>query len=240
MTRNDSTIGDRHSRGQSAIHECREGRDTRADTDGRHLSSRVGCSPTRADMDMTRHCRPTRWLDGCERNRTKERMFIHFLRARLFFIAKYCRILRRQRRPSVCPVDRQQQWRPAGLLLSALWTGDIDRQHQLRAPCCRRRCTAANAGSVMLRADGGGSTQTWILFAILCRLSGHSVDNDTDGRHCRLMSRPWLQSTMLESSSAYRLRLMRLADTRPIRYCSRKTLTYRWHIGALFLWFTTF
>jgi len=30
-------------------------------------------------------------------------------------------------RPSVCPVDRQQQRRPAGLLLSALRAGDIDR-----------------------------------------------------------------------------------------------------------------
>jgi len=27
-------------------------------------------------------------------------------------------------------------------------------------PCCRRRCSTANAGSVMLRADEGGSTQT--------------------------------------------------------------------------------
>jgi len=30
-------------------------------------------------------------------------------------------------RPSVCPIDPQQQRRTAGLLLSALWAGDIDR-----------------------------------------------------------------------------------------------------------------
>ena len=30
-------------------------------------------------------------------------------------------------RPSLCPIDRQQQRRPAGLLLSAVQAGDIDR-----------------------------------------------------------------------------------------------------------------
>jgi len=35
-------------------------------------------------------------------------------------------------RPSVCPIDRQQQRRPAGLLLSALRTGGIDRLLQGR------------------------------------------------------------------------------------------------------------
>ena len=40
-------------------------------------------------------------------------------------------------RPCVCPIDRQQQRRPAGLLLSDLPTGDID---------SRRRRSAANAG----------------------------------------------------------------------------------------------
>ena len=50
--------------------------------------------------------------------------------------------------PSVCPIDRQQQRRPAGLLLRVLCTGDINR---------RLRCrVAANAGSVMLRTDEGG------------------------------------------------------------------------------------
>ena len=47
---------------------------------------------------------------------------------------------------SVCPIDRHQQRRPAGLLLSALLAGDIDRQ--LRAPCCRLRRSEANAGSI--------------------------------------------------------------------------------------------
>ena len=28
-------------------------------------------------------------------------------------------------RPSVCPIYRQQQWPAAGLLLNALWAGDI-------------------------------------------------------------------------------------------------------------------
>jgi len=53
--------------------------------------------------------------------------------------------------PSVCPVDRQQQRHAAGLLLSAVRVGDIDRQ--LRAPCSRRRRSAANAGSLTLEAD---------------------------------------------------------------------------------------
>ena len=54
-------------------------------------------------------------------------------------------------RPSVCPIDQQQQRRSAGLLLSALRVGDIDQQ--LRAPH-----SAGNVDSVTLRADGGGST----------------------------------------------------------------------------------
>jgi len=49
-------------------------------------------------------------------------------------------------RPSVCPsvfrMDQQQQRRAAGLLLSALQAGDIDRQ--LRARCGRR---AADIGA---------------------------------------------------------------------------------------------
>jgi len=65
-------------------------------------------------------------------------------------------------RPSVCPIDRQQQRQPAGLLLSAMPAEDTDRQLQAR---CRRRTAGApalssNAGSVTLTADGGGSTQT--------------------------------------------------------------------------------
>jgi len=39
-------------------------------------------------------------------------------------------------RQPVCPVDRHQQRRRAGLLLSAMCAVDIDRQ--LRAPCCGR------------------------------------------------------------------------------------------------------
>jgi len=65
-------------------------------------------------------------------------------------------------RPSVCPsvflVDRQQQRRAAGLLLSALQAGDRYRSTAagaLRAPCSRHRRSAVNAGSVTLTADGG-------------------------------------------------------------------------------------
>ena len=81
-------------------------------------------------------------------------------------------------RPSVCPVDRKQQRRAGGLLLSAVRAGDIGRQ--LRARCGKRAATcagaqqqrrrstalssngaaarrsAANAGSVTLTADEGG------------------------------------------------------------------------------------
>jgi len=67
---------------------------------------------------------------------------------------------------SVCPIDRQQQRRPAGLLLSACrqkisiascvrGAGAV-----LQAPCCGRRRSAANAGSIVLTADDGGSTHT--------------------------------------------------------------------------------
>jgi len=39
---------------------------------------------------------------------------------------------------SVCPVDRQQQRWSAGLLLSALRAGDIDRQLSVPRTSCRR------------------------------------------------------------------------------------------------------
>jgi len=55
-------------------------------------------------------------------------------------------------RPSVRLIDQQQQRRPADLLLIALRTAFIDRQP--RVQCCMRRSSAANAGSVTLRADG--------------------------------------------------------------------------------------
>ena len=49
-------------------------------------------------------------------------------------------------RPSVCPFDRQQQRRPAGLLLSSLLAGDVD--HLLRTRC-GRRAAGANAQQQM-------------------------------------------------------------------------------------------
>jgi len=71
-------------------------------------------------------------------------------------------------RQSVPSIDSSSGRWPAGLLLSALQAGDIDRQ--LRAPVPRTSCTAtalssngaaarrsaANAGSVMLTAEGRG------------------------------------------------------------------------------------
>jgi len=62
-----------------------------------------------------------------------------------------------ERLSSVCPIDRQQQWHAAGLLLSAVWVRDIDRQR--RAPAlssngAAARLSVANAGSVMLTAEG--------------------------------------------------------------------------------------
>ena len=53
------------------------------------------------------------------------------------------------------------------------FTADIDRR--LLAPCCRRRCSAEDAGSVLLRADGGGSTRTCI-----CLCSAKKDDDDCE------------------------------------------------------------
>jgi len=61
--------------------------------------------------------------------------------------------------PSVCPVDRQQQRRAVGLLLSAP-RAEISIDSGGRASAGAGR-SAANAGSVTLTADGGGSTQTF-------------------------------------------------------------------------------
>ena len=67
--------------------------------------------------------------------------------------------------PSVCPVDRQQQPRPAGLLLVA---GVCSRYWSIRAGAVlqARRRSAASAGSVMLRTDGGGSTGTCSTYTV--------------------------------------------------------------------------
>ena len=54
-----------------------------------------------------------------------------------------------------CPIDRQQQLRPTGLLPSALRAADVSQQ--LRAPRSKYWRSAANAGSVTLRADGRDS-----------------------------------------------------------------------------------
>jgi len=107
-------------------------------------------------------------------------------------------------------IDLQQQRRPAGLLLSARLVGDINRR--LRGPCCRRRRSAANAGSVMLRTDREDSTQTcyWmrtILFSLFLtraviallnfprkmnvRAAGYTVDY-VDVVNVQLVGRPYL------------------------------------------------
>ena len=63
---------------------------------------------------------------------------------------------------SVCPVDRQQQRRAAGLLLSAVACS------RCRSTAGTRRTrSAANAGSVMSRAEEQGSTQTYVLSCYL-------------------------------------------------------------------------
>jgi len=62
-------------------------------------------------------------------------------------------------RPSVCPIDRQQQRRAAGLLLSALRPGNTDRQRRtqtLSSNYAAARRLAANVGSVTLTADVRG------------------------------------------------------------------------------------
>jgi len=63
----------------------------------------------------------------------------------------------------VYPIDRQQQRRAAGLLLSAVRTRDIDQQWRAPAPSSNgasARRWAANAGSDMLTAEGRRWTQT--------------------------------------------------------------------------------
>jgi len=51
-------------------------------------------------------------------------------------------------RPCVCPIDRQQQRRVAGLLLRTPQTGDIDQQQApaLSSNGAAARLSAANAG----------------------------------------------------------------------------------------------
>ena len=58
---------------------------------------------------------------------------------------------------SVRPIDRQQQQRAAGLLLSALWAVDTDR-YFLLAPEHRSKVYG-----VMLRAEVRGSTETCLI-----------------------------------------------------------------------------
>ena len=60
---------------------------------------------------------------------------------------------------SVCPINRQQQRCAVGLLLSAVPSGDIDRQRREPAPStydAEARRSAANAGSVTLTAEERG------------------------------------------------------------------------------------
>ena len=66
------------------------------------------------------------------------RIAMHSIRCGLLLTLSALRGLCNSRvsvRPSVCPVDRQQQLRAAGLLLSALRAGDMD--GYLRAPAPR-------------------------------------------------------------------------------------------------------
>jgi len=60
--------------------------------------------------------------------------------------------------PSVCPIDPQQQRQPAGLLLSDLPTGYIDRQLRApstrRAPCSRRSAATAPSSTALSSKRG--------------------------------------------------------------------------------------
>jgi len=69
-------------------------------------------------------------------------------------------------RPSACPIDRQKQRPALRLLLSA----GVCSEYRLIAAVTvlQVRRSAGNAGSVMLRADGGGLMQT-------CYLTGDMV-----------------------------------------------------------------
>ena len=70
---------------------------------------------------------------------------------------------------------------------------DIDRQ--LRVPCSRRRRPAANAGSVTLRADGGGSTQSWLV-----------ISQDISKTQCvNIHDVPWLTNPIKMSSKSFQL-----------------------------------
>jgi len=64
-------------------------------------------------------------------------------------------------RQSVCPIDRQQQQQPVGLLLSdgiGSTFRSIAAGTMLKEPVL-----SSSEGSVMLRANGGGSTQILIV-----------------------------------------------------------------------------
>ena len=66
----------------------------------------------------------------------QEGCLVHFVRLATIVLTDAVRIVYGKRlktvecltaRPSVCPVDRQQQWRPVGLLLRSGGEADIDR-----------------------------------------------------------------------------------------------------------------
>jgi len=72
------------------------------------------------------------------------------------------------RRPSVRPSHQST----AAARAADMRTGDIDRcccgrRHHVPAISCRRLRSAANAGSVMLRAEGRGSTQTFFTTSLV-------------------------------------------------------------------------
>jgi len=72
-------------------------------------------------------------------------------------------------RASVCPVDRQQQPRAVGLLLSAPQTGDISQQQTLalNSNGAAARRSAVNAGSVV------GSQGTRLNTNLFCKNTLH-------------------------------------------------------------------
>ena len=83
------------------------------------------------------------------------RTLVHSVRCRVY-VTVGC--------PSVCLSHRSTAATAVGGFAAER---TVDRRYRptaagavLRAPCTRRRLSAANVDSVMLRADGGGSTQT--------------------------------------------------------------------------------
>jgi len=120
-------------------------------------------------------------------------------------------------RASVCPPfslsRRSTAAMAAGGHIGALRAGYIDRL--LRAPCCWRRRSAANGGSITLRPDGGGSTEIVKVESAAVSFTDDAYDCcrpeynmlDPSKRHPRI----WWHSSKLHESGRMSKRLRRYA-----------------------------